>query len=102
MTIPMITVEATLQADGVTLRLEQKLSVPPGRVIVSVRPKEKGAGPTVLEVLESIHRQQEQSGRPPMTEEEMAAEIARMRAEDDEYEERWRQIDSQTGTTGKP
>jgi hypothetical protein len=49
-------------------------------------------------VLDRIHRDQQQRGRKPMTEEEMAAEIAQMRAEDDDYEERWRQIESQTGT----
>jgi hypothetical protein len=33
-----------------------------------------------------------------MTEEEMAAEIAQLRAEDEQYEQRWRQIWEQTGT----
>jgi hypothetical protein len=51
----------------------------------------------MLEVLDRIHREQRQRGRRPMTEEEMAAEISRRRAEDDEYEERWREIWSQTG-----
>jgi hypothetical protein len=53
---------------------------------------------TMLEVLDRIHRDQQQRGRKPMTEEEMAAEIAQSRAEDEEYEERWRQIWSQTRT----
>ena len=52
----------------------------------------------MLEVLDRIHQDQQQRGRRPMTEEEMAAEIAQMRAEDDEYEDRWREIWSQTGT----
>jgi hypothetical protein len=34
------------------------------------------------------HRDQQQRGRKPMTEEEMATAIAQMRAKDDEYEER--------------
>jgi hypothetical protein len=38
----------------------------------------------MLEVLERIHQDQQRRGRKPMTEEEMAAEIARMRAEDDD------------------
>lgn len=33
-----------------------------------------------------------------MTEEEMAGEIAQLRSEDDDYEERWRQIWAQTST----
>jgi hypothetical protein len=49
----------------------------------------------MLEVLDRIHREQKQRGHRPMTEEEMAAEVARMRAEEDEYEERWRRIWSQ-------
>ncbi len=98
MTTTTITVEATLQPDGVTLQLEQKVALPPGRVIVTVQPTVPKTGPTMLEVLDRIHRDQQQRGRKPMTEEEMATEIAQMRAEDDEYEERWQQIWAQTGT----
>jgi hypothetical protein len=101
MSTTTITVEATLQADGVTLRLEKMLPLPPGRVTVTVRPSEPRAGPTMLEVLDRIHRDQQQRGRQPMTEEAMAAETAHLRAEDEEYEERWREIWSQTGTQGQ-
>jgi|SRR5689334_5473023 hypothetical protein len=96
MTPSPITVEATLQPDGLTLQLKDKLPLPPGRVTVTVRPTGANCGPTMLEVLERIHQNRQQRGRKPMTEEEMAAEIARTRAEDDEYEERMRQIWSQT------
>ena len=92
MTTPTITVEATLQPDGVTLQLDKKLTLPPGRVTLTVPPTESGSGPTMLEVLDRIHRDQQQRGRRPMTEEEMAAEIAQMRGEDDEYEERWEEL----------
>ncbi len=95
MTTP-ITVAGTLQPDGVTLHLDKQLALPPGRVTVTVQPTGPDSGPTMLEVLDRIHHEQRQRGRRPMTEEEMAAEIARMRAEDDDYEERWRQIGSQT------
>ncbi|HEV3258309.1 MAG TPA: hypothetical protein VG013_15625 [Gemmataceae bacterium] len=97
MTASTITLEATLQPDGVTLHLEKKLALPPGRVTVTVQSTGPRSGPTMLEALDRIHRDQHQRGRKPMTEEEMAAEIAQMRAEDDEYEERWREIWSQTG-----
>src|SRR5437660_3252431 len=93
-----ITVAASLQPDGLTLQLEKKLALPPGRVTVTVQATRARSGPTMLEVLDGIHRDQQQRGRKPMTEEEMAAEIAQMRGEDDEYEERWRGIWSQTGT----
>ena len=98
MTITTITVEATLQADGVTLRLEEKLALPPGRVRVTVQPTVPRTGATMLEVLDRIHQDQQQRGRRPKTEEEMATEIAQLRAEDNEYEDRWREIWSQTGT----
>jgi hypothetical protein len=98
MTVSPITVEATLQPDGMTLRLEQKLALPPGRVTLTVQSTVASAGPTMLEVLDRIHRDQEQRGHRSMTEAEMAAEIARTRAEDDTYEERWREIWAQTGT----
>jgi hypothetical protein len=81
-----ITVEATLQPDGLTLRLEKKLTLPPGRVTVTVQPSGATSGPTMLEVLDRIHQDQQRRGRKPMTEEEMAAEIARTRAEDGESE----------------
>jgi hypothetical protein len=96
-----ITVGATLQPDGVTLQLEEKLSLPPGRVTVTVQSTELKSGPTMLEVLERIHHEQQRRGRKPMTEEEMTAEIAQMRREDEEYEARWREIWSQTGANSK-
>ena len=95
--ITTITIEATLQPDGVTLQLDKKLTLPPGRVTLTVQPAGQGSGPTMLEVLDRIQRDRQQQGRKPMTEEEMAAEIGQMRGEDDEYEERWQEIWSQTG-----
>lgn len=103
MTTDTITIQGTLQADGVTVQLEQKVALPPGRVTVTVQATkvQSVAGPTMVEVLDRIHRDQQQRGRNPMTEEEMAAEIAQLRADDDEYEERCRQIWAQTGTQGR-
>lgn len=86
------TVDGTLQPDGVTVRLDQKLAVPPGRVTVEVRPAATNSGPGMLEVLDRIHRERQARGRVPPTEEETAREVERMRAEDDDYEERWRTI----------
>jgi len=98
MTAPPITVEATLQPDGLTLQLDRKLGLPPGRVTLTLHPGGAKSGPTMLEVLDRIHREQQQRSRRPMTEEEMATELAQMRAEEDEYEERWREVWSQTQT----
>src|SRR4051812_22811324 len=90
-----ITVEGTLQPDGVTLQLEKRLALPPGRVTVTVQTQGAKTGPTALEVLVRIHQEQRQQGRRPMTEEEMTAEIPQLRADDEEYEERARHILSQ-------
>jgi hypothetical protein len=103
MTPTTITLEATLQPDGVTLQLQKKVDLPPGRVTVTVQPTGRKPGPTMLEELDRIHREQQEQGRKPMTEEEMAAEIARLRTEDEEYEQRWQEIWSQTtGKADKP
>ena len=91
------TVQATLDADGVTLRLEEKLPLPPGRVQVTVQRSVEPSRPGLLEVLDQIHRDQRARGRSAMTEEEMQAEIAALRAEEEQEEERWRGIWSQAG-----
>ena len=88
-------IHATLQPDGLTLRLEEKLALPPGRVSLTIQLAEPTTGPTMLEVLNRIHREQYEQARRPMTDEEIASEIADMRGDDKEYEERWQQIWSQ-------
>lgn len=97
-----ITLEGTLQADGVTLQLEKKVALPPGRVTVTVQstPVQTATGPTMVEVLDRIHRNQQHRGREPMTEEDMVAEIAQLR-DDDEYEARCQKIWAQSGTEGR-
>jgi hypothetical protein len=100
MTPVTITVEGTLQPDGVTLQLEKKVGLPPGPVTIELRAAAPRSGPTMLEVLDRIHQDQRQRGHAPMTEVEMACEIEQLRGEDDAYEERWRAIWSQTAKAG--
>lgn len=100
MTPNPVTVNGVLQPDGETLRLEKKLALPPGRVTVTVQPVAPQSGQTMLEVLDRIHRDQQQRGRVPMSEEAMAAEIAQLRAEDNDYEQRWQKLHAQTSTNG--
>ncbi len=78
-----IMIEAVLQPDGMTLLLEKKLNLAPDRVTLTVQSNVQTAGLSMLEMLERIHRDQKLEGRRPMTEEEMASEIAEMRSEDD-------------------
>jgi hypothetical protein len=96
MTPQTATIEGTLQPDGITVQLDRKAPLPPGRVTVEVRPAAPAAGPTMLEVLDRIHQAQRGRGQGPMTEDEMARAIERARAEDDEYEARWRAIWAET------
>ena len=50
----MVTIEATLQPDGTTLRLDRKLALPPGKVMVTVQSAADRDGPGMLEVLDRI------------------------------------------------
>jgi hypothetical protein len=50
----------------------------------------------MLETLDRIQADQKKRGRKPMTDEEMTAEIAQSRSQEDEAEARWQQIWSQT------
>ena len=95
MSATSITVAGTLDPDGVTVRLDRKVTLPPGPVTVTVYCQQPKDGPGVLEVLDRIHRAQQERGRRPPTEEETAEQIRRMREEEDD-DERWRQIWSQT------
>ena len=98
MTPSPITIEATLQPDGKTLQLERLLPLSPGRVTVTIQSTQTKSGPTMLEVLDRIHKDQRQRGSASITEEQMAADFAQMRAGDEESEQRWREIWSQTRT----
>lgn len=91
-----VTIEATLQPDGTTLRLDRKLALPPGKVVVTVQPVADRDGPGMLEVLDRIQANRRLRGAAQLTDEEMAAEIAALRADDDEAEARWREIWSRT------
>ncbi len=106
MTPTPITIEAMLQPDGKTLYLERQLTLAPGRVKVTVQSTETKSGPTMLEVLDRIHMGQQKRGSARRTEEQVAADVAQMRADDEESEQRWREIWSRTrtppGTTETP
>jgi hypothetical protein len=96
-------VSGTLKPDG-TLELDQKPNLRPGpvRVTLEMIPQPGEERPDIVEVLDRIRKDQEARGYKGMTEEEMEAEIAAMRAEDEEYEERWRQIWAQTQPSPRP
>jgi hypothetical protein len=78
---PVVQVEGTLRADG-TLVLDAKPNLAPGRVRVTVQPAESRED--ILEVLRRIRAEQAASGRVPRSREEIDADIAAMRQEDEE------------------
>jgi hypothetical protein len=83
----IVEVQGTLRADG-TLVLDEKPDLPPGRVRVTMQPAEQP--PDVIEVLRRIHAEQAARGHVPRSREEIDADIAAMREED---EQRMRQIE---------
>jgi hypothetical protein len=93
------TMQATLQPDGRTLQLDEKIGLAPGRVSVTVQAARPKSGPTMLEELDRIVKDRREQGRPSITEDAMAREINDLRSEDDEADQRWHQIWSQTTTT---
>ena len=81
MSAPVVELEGTLRADG-TVLLDAKPDLPPGRVRVTVRPVDAPAD--VMDVLRRIHAEQAASGHVPRSREEIDADIASMRREDEE------------------
>jgi hypothetical protein len=85
MSATIVEVQGTLEADG-TLVLDEKPSLPAGRVRVTVQPTD---GPSegemdVIAVLRHIRAEQAASGHRPRSREEIDAEIAAMQQEDEE------------------
>jgi hypothetical protein len=86
-------VQGTLKTDG-TLELDQKPNLPPGRVQVTVQalaapgPARRG----LVEVMDDIRRRQRARGYQGRTVEEMQADEAARREEDEEYERRCEQL----------
>jgi hypothetical protein len=90
-----VNLEGTLKADG-TLELDHKPGLTPGRVLVTVRRLMAPARPGLAEVLQQIRREQQARGFVGRGAQELAAEEAARREEDEEYERRWETIWSQT------
>ena len=89
MSLTEITAQGTLKPDG-TLELDQTLSLPPGRVQVTVKPMT--ATPTgsrgLVEVMDEIGQSQRARGYPGPTPQEVQAKDRARQQEDEEYEQR--------------
>lgn len=91
MSLHEITLEGTLKPDG-TLELDRKPSLPPGRVVVTVR----GAAETPMQenwwqYMQRIRAEREAAGYPFMNEREMQAHIDWLRDDDDRIERIYQQ-----------
>ena len=97
MDLPAI-VQGTLKPDG-TLELDQKPNLTPGRVQVIVQPLLPGSTPKrrgLAAVMDEIRQAQLARGYTGRTKEEMEAEEAERRAEEEDYDQRMRDLWSQT------
>lgn len=94
-----VVVTGTLRADG-TLDLDERPGLAPGPVRVVIAPVSSPAlgqpRRTILDVLGEIQSRQAARGFRGRSLQEMEADEARRRAEDEEYDERWRTIWNQT------
>jgi hypothetical protein len=105
MSTTQITLRGTVRADG-TLDLETPVSLPPGPVRVTINPvsshESNPARRSLAEVLQEIDAGQQARGYRGSIAEEMEADAAQRRAEDEEYEERWRAIWGETTSGPAP
>ena len=99
MSLNTVIVMGTLRADG-TLELDERPTLAPGRVQVAIVPAQipvpRGSRRTLLDILDEIRTGQTARGYQGRSIEEMEADEAARRAEDEEYEERWRIFWNQT------
>jgi hypothetical protein len=98
MSVDSVIVMGTLKSDG-TLELDERPALAPGRVQVAILAKGSPAASqrprSVLDVLDDIHAAQAARGYRGRSVSEMEAHEAERRAEEDQYEERWRTVGDQ-------
>ncbi|HEX5270765.1 MAG TPA: hypothetical protein VFW33_09775 [Gemmataceae bacterium] len=104
MQLAMTEVLGTVRPDG-TLELDRKLDVPAGRVRVRVEalpPPAAAPAESLIEFVDRARREMEAAGHKFMTDEEGAAWIEELRAEDDRIEEVYRQAEEERRRHGPP
>jgi hypothetical protein len=97
MSLDQVTVEGTLKPDG-TLELDEKPSLPPGRVTVIVQqaPARPRRQRTLADVIDEIQRDQQARGYHGRSAEEIEAGL---REGEEEYERKMQALRSQTTPT---
>jgi len=103
MTATSLEVLGTVRADG-TLELDQKLTIPPGRVKVRVESVEAPAKPTetLVEFVDRTRSELEAAGHKFRTKEEIDAEIEELRNEWDERLDELERARGQASAEEKP
>jgi hypothetical protein len=94
MSLTEVVVEGTLKPDG-TLELDQKPSLSPGRVMVTLQPVQPGQAPRqgLTDVIDQIRQEQQARGFQGRSAEEIEAGL---REGEDEYEQKMQTLRSQT------
>jgi hypothetical protein len=97
MSVNTIVVQGTLNPDG-TLELDEKPTIAPGRVHVTLQPVSAGSRPEggLAETIEEIRKFQLARGYQGRTPEETARDEEQRRSDEDAYERRMQEIWSQT------
>ncbi len=93
----------TVTADG-TLKLDQKVTVSPGRVKVRLESVEPPAPVTesLVEFVDRTRREMEAAGSHFMNDEEVTAWIEELRADDDRIEKVYQEIEEERRKENKP
>jgi hypothetical protein len=97
MSLSTIVVQGTLKPDG-TLELDEKPTLAPGRVHVTLQPVSAGSPPKggLAETIEEIRQYQQATGYQGRTSDEIAREEDDRLADEEAYEQRMEEIWSQT------
>ena len=99
----IVEILGTVKPDG-TLELEQKVGVPPGRVKVRLESVETRTPlqESLVDFVKRTRRELEEAGHKFMTEEEVAALIEDLRADDDGLEKIYEECAQQRRTQEPP
>jgi hypothetical protein len=96
-----IEIQGTLREDG-TLLLDEKPKLPPGRVRVTVEPLLDYTQTPTWKFFEQLRAEQQARGFVPRTREEIDADVASMRAEDEERMQRLERIQEECRQPREP
>jgi hypothetical protein len=95
------TIEATLNPDG-TLALDHGPALPPGRVRVIIQAAPPAGRRGLADVMDEVRRQQQARGYAGRTPDEMRADEAARREEDEEYDRRMDRLIGGSPAAGGP